>query len=250
MYMKFNTKIKILQISNLLFLIYGMYYIFLTEYYFYLGIAFVFFLIFGIIGANIGLHRYFSHKSFKTSKPIEYLLAFVGTLTTLGSIINWVGVHRYHHINADTNLDPHSPKYIGLIKAYTFQWKDSTISKKIIKDLFSNPIISFTHRNYFKIILLYILILFLIDPMLPIFAYCIPATLCLNGVAAVTVICHIHGYRNFETNDFARNSWIASILSLGEGWHNNHHYNSYNYRQGIKWWEVDPSASIIKMIKK
>jgi stearoyl-CoA desaturase (delta-9 desaturase) len=77
-----------------------------------------------------------------------------------------------------------------------------------------------------------------------------PATGCLNGVAAVTVIGHIHGYTNHQVNDSAKNSWIANIMSLGEGWHNNHHARPYQWKQGEKWWEIDPPSWFIKMVKK
>lgn len=246
--MKYHTKIKILQILNLLLSVVGIYYLLVFDYS-YIYICMLTFLIFGIIGANIGLHRYFSHKSFQTHKFVENILAILGTLTTLGSIIHWTAVHRFHHMKADTIEDPHSPIYIGLYKAYTFQWKEPKVSKKIIRDLLSNKTVLFVHKNYFKIIFVYLLILLLIDPLFILFMYSIPATLCLNGVAAVTVICHIHGYKTYDTKDYARNSWIASILSLGEGWHNNHHAKPYLWKQGMKWWEFDPSAIIIKGIK-
>ncbi len=246
----FNTQIKLFQLFNLMVSIFGLIYMFLTQSWNYGLIALVTFLIFGIVGANVGLHRYFSHRSFKVSRPVEITLAVIGTLTTLGSIISWVAIHRYHHQHADTVEDPHSPRHIGWWKAYTYQWNRANISRKYIRDVASDPVITFLHRHFFKVVISYIIILAIINPWLVVFAYCIPATGCLNGVAAVTVIGHIHGYRTYETSDTARNSWIATIFSLGEGWHNNHHAHGYKWKQGEKWWEIDPPSWVIRMIKQ
>lgn len=245
----FNFQIKALQLLNLILSIVGIVYLLFNFKFSYLIISIITFLIFGIIGANAGYHRYFSHRSYKTSKIIENIMAFIGTLATLGSVISWVAIHRYHHLHADTKEDPHSPLYIGKWNAYTYNWNKTKISKKFIKDIINNPFIVFLHKNYFKIIFLYISILLVIDPWLVIFAYAIPATGCLNGVAAVTVIGHLHGYTTYNTNDTAKNSWLANILSLGEGWHNNHHAHPYKWKQGEKWWEIDPPSIFIKLIK-
>jgi fatty-acid desaturase len=246
----FNTQIKVVQLINIMVSVFGLGYLILVGNLTYGLIALLTFLIFGIIGANVGLHRYFSHRSFKTGRPVEIILAVIGTLTTLGSIISWVAVHRYHHQHADSIEDPHSPRHIGWWRAYTYQWNRTNISRKYIRDVASDSVIIFLHRHFFKVILVYVALLAIIDPWLIIFAYCIPATGCLNGVAAVTVIGHIHGYRTHETNDTARNSWIATIFSLGEGWHNNHHAHGYKWKHGERWWELDPPSWIIRMIKQ
>jgi stearoyl-CoA desaturase (delta-9 desaturase) len=245
----FNTRIKSLQLFNIILSFVGIVYLAVNfnAYYFFVGL--ISFLIFGIIGANAGYHRYFSHKSYETTKPVRWIMAIIGTLSTLGSIISWVAVHRYHHINADTEKDPHSPRHIGWVKSYTYDWKRAEISKKFIRDLVEDPLIVFLHRHYFKVIFFYIAMLFLVDPMLIIFAYCIPATGCLNGVSSVTVIGHIHGYKNHPVNDTSKNSWIANIFSLGEGWHNNHHACPHKWKQGEKWWEIDPPSWFIKLVK-
>jgi stearoyl-CoA desaturase (delta-9 desaturase) len=246
----FNFQIKFLQLINLILLFVGIGYLILYFNTFYFTISIITFLIFGIIGANAGYHRYFSHRTYKTNRFFEIILAIIGTLATLGSIISWVAVHRYHHLHADTEKDPHSPKYIGAWRAYIYDWNRVSISKKFIRDVVEDKFIVFLHKNYFKVIFLYVSILFLIDPFLIIFAYAIPATGCLNGVAAVTVIGHIHGYTNHEVNDSAKNSWIANIFSLGEGWHNNHHAHPFQWKQGEKWWEIDPPSWVIKLIKR
>lgn len=246
----FNYQIKILQLVNILLTLGGILYLIFDFDWYYFTLAIVSFLWFGIVGANAGLHRYFSHRSFRINRFWEYVLAITGTVCSLGSIISWVAIHRYHHLHADTEEDPHSPRHIGAWRAYTYDWKRANISKKFIRDAMSDPMIVFLHRNYFKVVSAYVLLLAIIDPWLVIFAYAIPATGCLNGVAAVTVISHIHGYANHEVNDTSKNSWIACAMSLGEGWHNNHHAHPYQWKQGERWWEIDPPSWVIRMIRQ
>ena len=87
-----------------------------------------------------------------------------------------------------------------------------------------------------------------INPWLVVWCYCLPACGSYLAISAVTVIGHMHGYKTFDVNDNARNSWITSLLSLGEGWHNNHHARSFDHRNGYKWWELDPAAWVIEHI--
>lgn len=246
---KLHISIKAIQLLNVLLTLIGIWYLCVNFTWFYFLVTTVVFLIFGIVGVNAGYHRYFSHKSYRTYKPMAWCMAIIGTLATLGSLISWVAIHRYHHLHADKEEDPHSPKYIGWFKAYTYDWKRTNISKKFIRDILQDPLVMFLHRHYWKVIVCYVALLAIIDPLLVIYAYAIPATGCLNGVSAVTVISHIHGYKNHEHYDDAKNSWIASLLSLGEGWHNNHHVAPYKWKQGEKFWEIDPASWFIKLIK-
>jgi len=94
--------------------------------------------------------------------------------------------------------------------------------------------------------------IFLVHPLLPLFALSIPAVGCFHGVSAIGVIPHLpwSGYRTHNSADDSRNSPLASLLSLGEGWHNNHHAFPSRYFHGEKWWEVDPSRWIIEVIRR
>jgi stearoyl-CoA desaturase (delta-9 desaturase) len=246
----FNSQIKSLQFINLILSLVGITYLIVNPDLVYFLTAIFTFLLFGIVGANAGYHRFFSHRTYETYRPVEIFMAIIGTFATLGSIISWVAVHRYHHVHADSDKDPHSPRHIGWWRAYTYDWKRAEISKKFIKDVVRDPVVVFLHKNYFTVIFSYVILLLLINPWLVVFAYCIPATGCLNGVAAVTVIAHIKGYETYKTNDTAKNCWIANIMSLGEGWHNNHHAHPNQWQQGEQWWEIDPPSWFIRMVKK
>ena len=82
-----------------------------------------------------------------------------------------------------------------------------------------------------------------------IYGYAIPSVLVLHSTSAIIVIAHRHGYKTYKVDDESRNSWIANLITLGEGWHNNHHNNSRAWKSGEKWWELDPPAWIIRLIK-
>lgn len=249
----FNLRIRTLQLVNHVLMIYGIIAValgWITPWYLLAG--FLTYLWFGTIGVCVGLHRYFSHRSFKTSKFWHVFLALSGTLTTVGSVIGWVGLHRYHHLNTDTDEDPHDPRRIGILRAWFYFWKPSKFTKKYIRTELQDPVLVFMHRHYFKIIFAYIALLAVINPWLVIWCYCLPACGAYHGISAVTVIGHMHGYKSQDVNDQSRNSWIACLLSCGEGWHNNHHARAGSHRQGFEWWELDPPAWVIEniLIKK
>lgn len=205
----------------------------------------------GVIGINIGYHRLISHRSFETYKPIEWFLALVGCVTTVGSPLAWSALHRQHHQHAETEKDPHSPHQIGWWRAWFGFWKVQNINVMLARDLRKIPFYQWTHKYYLLIILSYVAIIGLFaGPVWIIYAYAVPAVLVLHSTSAIIVIAHIHGYKTHKVDDESRNSWIASLITLGEGWHNNHHANSRNWKQGEKWWELDPPAWIIGAIKK
>lgn len=203
----------------------------------------------GILGINIGYHRLLSHRSFKTRKIIERLLSLFGTLTVMGSPLAWVAVHRQHHRYSDTELDPHSPHRIGIIRSWLGFWGKVEISSMTTKDLRKDRYQKFLHNYYLEVNLAYVIILFLINPWLVIYAWAIPAVMIFHSAGAFDVIAHIQGYRTHNTSDQSKNSWVANIITMGEGWHNNHHARPSAWQQGEKWWEIDPPSWIIRLIK-
>jgi stearoyl-CoA desaturase (delta-9 desaturase) len=245
----FNTRIRWLQAVNHLALLGGIIAVaagIISTSYLWIGLAS--YIWFVLIGTTIGLHRYFSHRTFKTNRVWQYIMAWSGTICTVGTIIGWVGLHRYHHAHTDTEEDPHDPRRIGIWNAWTYNWKRSKFSKKFIRIELGDPMIVFMHKHYFKIIFSYIALLAIINPWLIIWCYCLPACGSYLAISAVTVIGHMHGYVTHDVGDNARNSWITSLLSLGEGWHNNHHARSFDYRNGYQWWELDPAAWLIEHV--
>jgi fatty-acid desaturase len=241
--MTHNQIVRGLQLLNHLLLIVGLFAGDLS----YLWVSLFFYWITGVFGINVGLHRLLSHRSFSTSKWKENVVSVIGVLTTVGSPLAWVAIHRQHHRSAETVKDPHSPYQIGNFRAWFGLWNRVRIDLKLVRDMRKDKFQKFLHKNYLAIISVYCLILFLIDPWLVIFAYAIPACLCLHSTSAIIVIAHRHGYRPYpDVKDQSRNSWIANLITLGEGWHNTHHAKPWLWNNKEKWWEFDLPAFFIK----
>ena len=206
----------------------------------------------GCFGISIGFHRLLTHKSFKTTKFWEYFCATWGALAFTGSAIGWVGMHRDHHKYSDKLGDPHSPMVSGpkmLVAAYDYEpnkWK--------IRHLIFDKYHIFMHKWYFGLLILWTALWALIDPVLAMHVVIIPAVFSVWSSTTSNYMNHMWGYRNFETTDNSRNLWFNAIFTFGEGWHNNHHARPGNYDFGSgtsgKWWEFDPTARVIELIRK
>lgn len=251
-----NLKVRSLQIINHLLLLVGIGYVITTGDYGMLGISLITYVITGMLGVNIGLHRLLSHRSFKTYPIIEKICSLISVLTTIGSPLAWVAVHRQHHKTVETAKDPHSPYVNGkysfkkAFKVWIGWWEVTNISPRIVRDLRQSDFQRWVHKNYLELIIAYNIILAVINPWLIVFVYAIPACLCLHSTSSIIVIAHRHGYKNHDLgHDQSRNSWIAHLMSLGEGWHNNHHAKAWAWNQGERWWEFDPPSWIIRLIK-
>lgn len=206
---------------------------YLNQWYYYLA-AVVAVLLITKFGASIGQHRYFSHRSFTTTLFKEKVLAWLATLSTTGTILQYSTVHRYHHAHSDLENDLHSPYDIGWWRSW-FHWYEKEPSKLVgvsyIKDLLKKPHVMWLHKYYFAVIATYCVLLLVIDPWLVLFCYVVPAGYAWFTSGVLSLPLHIKGagYRNFETTDFSNNSLVWNWLTLGEGLHNNHHYRQHEY---------------------
>jgi fatty-acid desaturase len=253
--MSLNTKVRLLQLVNYILSFVAVGYVFVTGQYYWLYITLISWFIIGHISTIITMHRLLTHRSFTTYAWLEKVLSVITVYSTVGPTISWVALHRMHHQHSDKEFDPHSP-YINdkfdlkqTIKVFIgYDWNIPNIPIKYVKDLMREPIHRFIFDNYFKIIFVTLFILLLINPLLVLFLYSLPAALTVIVIGVVNTLGHGHGYRNYTTKDKSTNSWIASIISLGEGWHNNHHAKPSNYYIGEKWYEIDLMGLLIKLI--
>jgi stearoyl-CoA desaturase (delta-9 desaturase) len=244
-------KFRILHLINHIVAIAGIVMAITSQSYFWFAIGLVCFLWTGIVGVDVALHRYYSHKSFKASTLSEWIMLLTSIPTSLGSPAMWCSVHRLHHVTSDTDKDPHNPATNGPFKTWFAFWTTVQIPKRFFLPFLSTKSLRFIHNYYFIINFLILGTLMFIDFKLAAFVYALPAVLCFHGAAAIGVLPHLTGkwqlgYRRYNINDLSHNNWLASILSLGEGWHNNHHANPGRWWQGETWWEVDPPAFMIK----
>ena len=206
------------------------------------------------VGGEISYHRYFTHKSFKTNNFFHTVLLWWGSLLGVGSCISWSCMHRAHHYTADTELDPHSPKNIGLFKTFFLTPDTSNLSFNNVKDLIKDKQQSFIHKNYFKIIIFWVAFLlslsyYSIIPFVVLFALPVSILWFMSGVT--NCFGHLYGYRNFDTKDNSTNHHISRWLMLNTGLHNNHHYKpaSVNLNLNNKWYEFDIENYLIKLIR-
>lgn len=202
----------------------------------------------GCFGISIGYHRLLTHKSFKTTRFWERFCTVWGALAFTGSSIGWVGMHRDHHKYSDKPGDPHSPHVSGgkmLVAAY-----DYTPDKWKIRHLIFDTFHVFIHKWYFALLSAWLAVWILIDPVLAMHVVLIPAVISIWISTTSNYMNHRWGYKNFKTTDQSGNLWFNAVFTFGEGWHNNHHARPGNYDFGYKWWEFDPAARIIDIIRK
>jgi stearoyl-CoA desaturase (delta-9 desaturase) len=201
-----------------------------------------------------GYHRYFSHRTYKTSRVGQFLLAVLAQSTAQKSVFWWASKHRHHHRYADTEHDVHSPvqtsfgySHVGWIFSRDHHvFDDSTIA-----DLTKFPELRWLHRFELAPAILLAGLCFLIDGWAGLFVgffwstvAVYHATFCINSLA------HVHGDKDYVTGDESRNNWWLAIITMGEGWHNNHHAYQYSVRQGFRWWQIDPTYYIILGLSK
>lgn len=206
------------------------------------------------LGITLGYHRLLSHRSYKVPKLIEYFIISGGYLALEGSPIFWVTTHRLHHRYSDQPGDPHSPRdgwwhsFIGWMISPLVKY-DSKESERLCPDLFRDPVYKFLHLNHtrwhallclFLAIAFRVVIYFTLGPI-AVIANVTAALSPFVGALLVNSFGHMEslGYQNFKTGENSRNIWWVAMLSLGEGWHNNHHAIPQSARHGMKPSEPD-----------
>jgi stearoyl-CoA desaturase (delta-9 desaturase) len=211
-------------------------------------------------------HRYFSHKSFKTSRLMQCLFAVIGATATQRGPIWWAAHHRHHHLNADSPEDSHSPQqgfWYSHIKWFLMKKNFSTKSE-YINDLKRYPELEFIDRYDILFPILYATALFVLGgylgknypelntsaSQLLIWGYFISTVLLSHVTYCINSLAHMFGFRTYETSDDSRNNFILAIFTLGEGWHNNHHCSPGSVKQGFKWWQIDISYYLLYLMNK
>jgi stearoyl-CoA desaturase (delta-9 desaturase) len=221
-------------------------------------------------GVTIGYHRLLTHRSFQTYKGLEYAWAVIGSMGLQGSVMDWVADHRKHHAHTDQEGDPHSPHVghgeglRGLWHAHTgwlFETHGQADWKKYARDLYEDPGMRRIGRAF---------------PYLALGSLLVPTALgfALHGFTAsgalrgliwgglvrafflhhvtwsINSICHFFGRRRFAVEDHSTNVFWLALPSLGEAWHHNHHAFPTSAAHGLRWYEVDPSALLIRGLER
>ncbi len=190
-----------------------------------------------------GYHRYFSHRSFKLNRFFQFLLAFLAQSSGQKGVLWWAAHHRLHHLNSDTAEDVHSPARDGFLWAHV-GWilspKYLGFDSELIGDFSKFPELLFIDRhNWVPPTILGTVIFLLGGWHLFLWGFAVSTVLLYHGTFTINSLAHLWGSRRFETTDTSRNNFFLAFITMGEGWHNNHHHYKHSCRQGLRWWEID-----------
>ena len=220
-----------------------------------------------VFALTAGFHRYFSHRSFKTSRWFQFVLAWVGTSSAQLGPMWWAANHRHHHQHSDKSEDIHSPviknafwAHIGWVLCRSYR----EIQQDRVKDLIKFPELRFIDRFHILPVLLLIGALYVVGTLLNIYfpglgtsglqmvmwGFFVSTILVYHVTFLVNSAAHIFGRKRFVTDDESRNSWWVALLTFGEGWHNNHHRWPLSARQGMYWWEFDLTYLILRLLER
>jgi stearoyl-CoA desaturase (Delta-9 desaturase) len=225
------------------------------------------------LGVTVGYHRLLTHRSFATSKPLEYAFAAIGSMAVQGPVIGWVADHRKHHAHTDCEGDPHSPHVghgrgaIGVVRGlwhshigWLFEGQGRAEWSRYARDLYEDAGMQWLSRHFVWLVAASLAI-----PALA--GYAVSGTLAgaatgllwgglvriffLHHVTwSINSVCHFLGSRRFETDDESRNVFWLALPSLGESWHHNHHAFPRSAVHGLRRFEVDPSALVITALER
>jgi len=210
-------------------------------------------------------HRYFCHRAYHTSRPMQFIFAIIGLTAMQRGPLWWASVHRHHHAHSDEDVDAHSPVAKGFLWAH-IGWltssKNFPTDYKLVRDLVKFPELVFLNR--FDVIgpIALFVVLFGFGAMLEMLApglgtsgwqmviwgFFISTTVLFHGTCFVNSLAHTMGSKRFDNDDDSRNSLFLALITLGEGWHNNHHQYQASARQGFYWWEIDISYYLIRLM--
>lgn len=206
-----------------------------------------------MFGVTAGYHRYFSHRAFKTSRSFAFLLACLAQSSGQRGVIWWASNHRHHHRFSDTTEDLHSPSQHGLFYAHVgWLWdKRSYQEHQNINDLKRCPELVFLNRYpMVPAILLGVLIWLMWGWSGLVHGFGLSTILLFHGTFTINSLTHVWGTRRYETSDASRNNLWLALITLGEGWHNNHHRYMRSVRQGFFWWEIDVTFYLLWIFEK
>jgi len=209
-------------------------------------------------------HRYLSHKTFQTSRPVQFIFLLIGTMSAQRGPLWWAAHHRYHHRFTDTAQDPHSSTHGFWYSHIGWFLNEQNVStrKDAIKDWLKFPEIVWLDRFSLPVVLITAFIIYLLGewlavshpsfgtsgPQLLVWGFVISTVLLIHATLCINSLAHLYGSRDFDTPDNSRNNLFLSILTLGEGWHNNHHYYAGSARQGFFWWQIDMTYYGLKLM--
>jgi stearoyl-CoA desaturase (Delta-9 desaturase) len=207
-----------------------------------------------IFAIGAGYHRYFSHRAYETSRAFQFVLAVLAQSTSQKSVLWWAANHRDHHLHSDTELDVHSPRQMGFLYSHVgwiFSRGQETMNVNRIADFAKFPELMWLHR-YEQLPAFVLAVLCFAVAGWPglIVGFFWSTVAVYHGTFCINSLAHLVGKRRYVTGDDSRNNWLLAIITMGEGWHNNHHAYQSSARQGFRWWEYDPTFYLLTLLQR
>lgn len=205
-----------------------------------------------MFGVTAGYHRYFSHRTFKTGRVFQFILAWLATSSAQKGVLWWAAHHRHHHRYSDQEEDVHSPtrrgfwwSHVGWIMAKRYE----ATNYDAVKDFARFPELKWLNEHFLVPVVAGIAALYAIGG-LPwvVWGAIVPTVALWHGTFTINSLSHIFGKRRYLTTDTSRNNFFFAILTMGEGWHNNHHFHMSSVNQGWHWWQVDLTYYVLKAL--
>ncbi|MBW2230115.1 MAG: acyl-CoA desaturase [Deltaproteobacteria bacterium] len=194
-------------------------------------------------------HRYFSHRTYRTSRVMQFLLAFLGTTAVQKGPLWWASIHRIHHSESDRPDDPHSPRrsFWYAHQGWVFDPRWARTRTELIRDLMKYPELVWLNQWHIVGPITWGVLCFLIGGWSGlVWGFLVSTTITWHATYTINSLAHRIGRKRFDTGDDSKNSLILALLTLGEGWHNNHHYHPSCTRQGFYWWEIDITYYVLR----
>jgi stearoyl-CoA desaturase (delta-9 desaturase) len=214
-----------------------------------LGVALYWIRMFAI---TAGYHRLFSHRAYSTGRAFQFVLAFLAQASGQKSVLWWAAKHRLHHLHSDTAEDPHSPRHLGIFRSHigwVFDRRHDPTDLVKVADLACFPELRWLHKYEALPPILLAGLCFLLAgwPGLVV-GFCWSTTLVYHATFSINSLAHLRGKARYLTGDDSRNNAVLALLTMGEGWHNNHHACQSSARQGFRWWEFDASYILLQVL--
>ena len=205
-----------------------------------------------IFGIGAGYHRYFSHRSYSTSRAFQFVLAVLSQSTVQKSVLWWASKHRHHHLHSDTPADVHSPRHTGFCYSHVgwiFARQHDATDLIKVDDFARYPELMWLHR--FELvpgIVLAVICLAIAGWPGLVVGFFWSTVLVYHGTFCINSLAHVRGKKRYVTGDDSRNNWLLAVFTMGEGWHNNHHAYQSSVRQGFRWWEIDCTFYLLRAL--
>ena len=205
-----------------------------------------------MFGVVAGYHRYFSHRTYSTSRVFQFILGFLAQTSAQKSLVWWASKHRDHHLHSDTSKDVHSPRHTGFLYSHLgwiFARKHDKADLTNVADLTRYPELMWLHKTeLLPPILLAGLCFWIAGWSGLVVGFFWSTVLVYHATFCINSLAHVRGSKRYVTGDDSRNNALLAFFTMGEGWHNNHHAYQSSVRQGFRWWEIDPAYYILRAL--